>query len=211
MKQIKFFYTLVLISSIAYAQEIPTLNFEQTNNIDFYLKIKNNTSIGEYIASDGNTFKVGDEITLGAPRKSSGFEDGFEYIQLGKFGGAMGALMSAGNVETPMVPENFEGRRAKISEIRTYHKGNKKKPLYVVLELTEPNGNSFVALTKRISVNETELALKYGEIIPMNAKMSRDAAIKKLKEAKELLELDMMSQEEYDNLKNELAPIIKGN
>ena len=36
MKQIKFFYTLVLISSIAYAQEIPTLNFEQTNNIDLF-------------------------------------------------------------------------------------------------------------------------------------------------------------------------------
>jgi len=123
----------------------------------------------------------------------------------------MGALMAVGNVETPMVPENFEGRRAKIGEIRTYHKGNKKKPLYVVIELVEPNGNSFVALTKRLSVSDAEFALKYGEIIPMNAKMSRDDAIKKLKEAKDLLELDMMNQEEYDELKNKLAPIIKGN
>jgi len=45
MKRIKFIYSLVLISSIAYAQEIPTLNFNQTNNIDFYINIKNNTSV----------------------------------------------------------------------------------------------------------------------------------------------------------------------
>ena len=41
--------------------------------------------------------------------------------------------------------------------------------------------------------------------------MTRDEAIAKLKESKDLLELDMMSQEEYDELRKKLAPIIKGN
>ncbi len=38
--------------------------------------------------------------------------------------------------------------------------------------------------------------------------MTRDEAIAKLKEAKELLDLEMMSQEDYDALRKELSPII---
>jgi len=119
--------------------------------------------------------------------------------------------MSVGNVESPMAPENFEGRSAIINEIKVFHKGNKKKPLYVVLELVEPNGNSFVALTKRLSIMDTEFALKYGEIINPNAPLNKEQAIAKLKEAKELLEIEMMTQEEFDDLKAELTPIIRGN
>ena len=39
---------------------------------------------------------------------------------------------------------------------------------------------------------------------------SREEAIAKLKEAKDLLDLEMMSQEEYDKIKAELTPIIMG-
>ena len=42
--------------------------------------------------------------------------------------------------------------------------------------------------------------------IPSTGKMSNFE--KKLKEAKELLEIDMMSKEEFEELKKELAPII---
>lgn len=38
--------------------------------------------------------------------------------------------------------------------------------------------------------------------------MTREQAIAKLKEAKDLVEIEMMTQEEYDKLKAELAPII---
>ena len=41
--------------------------------------------------------------------------------------------------------------------------------------------------------------------------MTRAEAIAKLKEAKDLMELDMMSQEEFDALRTELTPIIRGN
>jgi len=199
------------ISAQSIAQEIPTITFDQTNDINFYKEISNNTTIGEYIASDKSILKVGDEIILGAPINASGFEPDFKYIQLGKVSAGMGALMSMGNVETPMAPENFEGRSAIIDKIKVFHKGNKKKPLNVILELVEPNGNSFISLTKRLSVTDTEFALKYGEVINPNAPLNREQAISKLKEAKELLELDVMTQEEYDALKVELSPIIKGN
>lgn len=39
--------------------------------------------------------------------------------------------------------------------------------------------------------------------------MTRDEAIAKLKQSKELMEVDMMSKEEFEELKKELAPIIK--
>ena len=51
-------------------------------------------------------------------------------------------------------------------------------------------------------------AIKKGELANPNAPMTRAEAIAKLKEAKDLLELDMMSQEEFDALRAELTPII---
>ena len=56
-----------------------------------------------------------------------------------------------------------------------------------------------------------ELAIESGEILLKNRKMTREEAIAKLREAKELLDLEMMSQEDYDALKKELSPIIMNN
>ncbi len=41
--------------------------------------------------------------------------------------------------------------------------------------------------------------------------MTRADAINKLKEAKELMDIEMMTREEFNKLKEELTPIIKGN
>lgn len=56
---------------------------------------------------------------------------------------------------------------------------------------------------------DTELALESGEVLLKNRKMTRDEAISKLKEAKELMEIDMMTKEEFEKMKIELAPIIR--
>ena len=45
---------------------------------------------------------------------------------------------------------------------------------------------------------------------PLPSKPSPQA-IAKLKESKELLDLELLSQEEYDEIKIELTPIIRGN
>ena len=55
-----------------------------------------------------------------------------------------------------------------------------------------------------------EIAVTQGEIINPNAIMTRDRAIEVLKEAKDLFDLDMMSQDEYDAIRAEVTPIIKG-
>ena len=41
--------------------------------------------------------------------------------------------------------------------------------------------------------------------------MTRDEAIAKLKEAKDLFDLDLMTEEEYSKIRDELAPLIRGN
>jgi hypothetical protein len=55
---------------------------------------------------------------------------------------------------------------------------------------------------------DTELAIESGEILLKNRKMTRDEAFSKLKEAKELMEIDMMSKKEFEDLKKKLRPII---
>jgi chaperonin cofactor prefoldin len=55
---------------------------------------------------------------------------------------------------------------------------------------------------------DTELAIESGEILLKNRKMTREEAISKLKEAKELMEIDMMTKEEFEKLKKKLRPII---
>ena len=74
--------------------------------------------------------------------------------------------------------------------------------------LGEINGRAFGA-NKYMSVMDAELALESGEILLLNRKMTRDEAIAKLREAKELMDIEMMSKEEFEQLKKELAPIIK--
>jgi len=65
-------------------------------------------------------------------------------------------------------------------------------------------------MNKYITVNDLDNAWSYGEILMSNVKMTREDAINKLKEAKELLDIEMMTRKEFDKLKEELGPIIKG-
>jgi hypothetical protein len=91
--------------------------------------------------------------------------------------------------------------------MKAFHRGSKNKPLYVVMVLGEINGRAF-GINKYLSVMDTELAIEAEELLLKNRKITRDEAISKLKEAKELVEIEMMSKETFEELKNELAPII---
>jgi chaperonin cofactor prefoldin len=73
--------------------------------------------------------------------------------------------------------------------------------------LGEMNGRAF-GINKYLSVMDTELAIESGEILLKNRKMTRDEAIAKLKESKELLDLGIIESAEYEKLKEELTPII---
>ena len=74
--------------------------------------------------------------------------------------------------------------------------------------LGEINDRAF-GINKYLSVMDTELAIESQEVLLKNRKMTRDEAIAKLKEAKELVEIEMMTKDEFEELKKELTPIIK--
>ena len=226
----KFFAIILAFSSFTlYSQNkyIESMTFEQSQNIDYFIKVKNNTKLGEYITASGNSVKVGDTLIIGNPtssystsntvgggtnigygRTKTRYAKEFEFVQLGRPAG-LGAIMS-GSEKPAMAGINLSQEVVLVKEMKTYHKGSKKKPLYVVIVLGEINGRAF-GLNKYLSVMNTELAIESGEILLKNRKMTREEAIAKLREAKELLDLEMMSQEDYDALKKELSAIIMNN
>ena len=226
----KFFTIILAFSSFTLFSQnkyIESMTFEQSQNIDYFIKVKNNTKLGEYITASGNSVKVGDTLIIGNPtssystsntvgggtnigygRTKTRYAKEFEFVQLGRPAG-LGAIMS-GSEKPAMAGINLSQEVVLVKEMKTYHKGSKKKPLYVVIVLGEINGRAF-GLNKYLSVMNTELAIESGEILLKNRKMTREEAIAKLREAKELLDLEMMSQEDYDALKKELSPIIMNN
>ena len=222
----KIFLTILAFSSFTlFSQKkyIESMSFDQSQDINFFINVKNNTKLGEYITASGNSVKLGDTLIIGNPTSSSAtsntyggankiafgrtktrFSKEFEFIKLGRPAG-LGAVMSG--ADTPMAGINLSKEVVLVKEMKTYHKGSKKKPLNVQIILGEINGRAF-GINKYLSVMNTELAIESGEIFLKNRKMTRDEAIAKLKEAKELLDLEMMSQEDYDALRKELSPII---
>jgi hypothetical protein len=68
------------------------------------------------------------------------------------FGSSMSSLN--GDAET-MASNSLKNSKAIIKEIKAYHRGSKKKPLYLVMVLGEINGRAF-GINKYLSVMHTE-------------------------------------------------------
>lgn len=231
MKKTITFLTVLLLSINMYAQEnLDLLTYSNTQDINFFNSIKNGTQVKEYVTVSKNSVKLGDTLILGTPtseemstrtysgsygtklrggvaQSRSTSKKTYEFVQMGRPAG-FGSIMSAMNGDAPSMAENgLKNTTVIVNEIKTYHRGSKNKPLYVVMVLGELNGKAF-GINKYLSVMDTELAIESGEILLKNRKMTRDEAIAKLKEAKELMEIDMMSKDDFEALKKELAPII---
>ena len=231
MKSVFAFALLGLSTLTVVAQDkyLDSISFELTQDIDFFKDIKNNTEVNTYIMQDGNRLSVGDTIYLSTPTAESSLTNAAEtqslfgrnratartttnamyaQVQLGKFSGLGATMATLGGEQRPMAGQSLQGSATIIREIKLSHKGSKKKPLMVTLILGEPNDRAF-GINKYLSVLDTEIAYELGEIELANRLLTREEAIAKLKEAKDLLDLEMMSQSEYEAIRSELEPIIK--
>jgi hypothetical protein len=231
MKKTITFLTVLLSIIIINAQEdINLLTYDNTQDINFFNTIKNGAQIKEYITTSKNSVKIGDTLILGSPtsqetstrtyggtygtqlrggvaQSRSTSKKTYEFVKMGRPAG-FGSIMTAMNGDSQIMADNsLKNTTVVVNELKTYHRGSKNKPLYVVMVLGEINGRAF-GINKYLSVMDTELAIESGEVLLKNRKMTRDEAIAKLKEAKELMEIEMMSKEQFDELKKELAPII---
>ena len=232
MKKIITFFTfsLFIISSINGQREIDSLNYENTQDINFFKKIKNRTLVQKYKTVNKNIIQIGDTVILGNPtskefssktysgsygnqarggisKSRSTTKKTYEFVKMGRPAGFGSILSSLNGDAQTMASNSLKNSKAIVKEIKAYHRGSKKKPLYIVMVLGEINGRA-IGINIYISVMNPELAIESGEILLKNRKMTREEAILKLKEAKELTEIDMMSEKDFENLKKKLRPII---
>lgn len=229
-KTISFFTLIFSMINICAQEDINLLTYENTQDIKFFNTISNGDKVKEYITVSKNSVKIGDTLILGSPtsqemntrtysgsygtqarigigQSRSTSKKTYEFIKLGRPAG-FGSIMASLNGDAQYMADNsLKNTKVIVNEIKTYHRGSKNKPLYVVMVLGEINGKAF-GINKYLSIMDTELAIESGEILLKNRKMTRDEAITKLKEAKELMELEMMSKEEFEQLKKDLTPII---
>lgn len=219
--------TMCLTALSSFGQRhLEELSFEDSQDSEIFRQIKNNTSLTRYIAADGSVLAVGDTLKIGAPSGST--TNTSAVGGAGIFGGAkarsksqstfstiiMGRPAGVGNILNAMAGEGpsnagqeMQGEVVIISEMSVSHKGSRKKPLELQILLGEPNGRAF-GINKYMSVTDYEKAVLAGEIKSLNAPLTRDEAIAELKESKDLLDLGIIDEDDYETLKEELTPII---
>ena len=211
---IKKIVTLALCLPLFALAQKEHLTYDQTINIKFVKQYKNNTLIDSYITKDGLIISVGDTLTIGnavIDRKKYIFHDVFSHIVIGKTKGAT-------NKEFRYLPHNYSGSKVIVKSLFVTHEkysgyklwpNRKEMPLYVSIFVIEAqSGISKIFSHSRKTILDIEKALLSAEIINYNAPLSKEEAIRKLKESKDLMELDFLSKEEYEKLKEKLTPII---
>ena len=150
----------------------------------------------ELILKDGSKVVVGQEMKLG--ESFSKLSNDYETIFMGRLtiGGALLAPPTRAN-------SSFKQNDYIVEEIKVKRSMGQVSALFYL-----KNMSSDTMGLRYVTVSEASLA--NGEAINPNRAMTRTEAIAKLKEAKDLMELDMMTQDEFNTLRDELTPIIKG-
>ena len=150
----------------------------------------------ELTLKDGSKIIVGQEIKLG--ESASKLTNTYESIFVGRMtlGGALLAPPTRANT-------NFKQNDYIVEEIKIKRSMGQVSALFYLKNLTSQGlGQKYVSAS--------DLSLDNGELDNPNKAMTRAEAIAKLKEGKDLMELDMMTQDEFNALRDELTPIIKG-
>tara|TARA_Y100000813_G_C24063551_1_gene305189 strand:- start:58 stop:675 length:618 start_codon:yes stop_codon:yes gene_type:complete len=196
--------SILFCSTFCYSQE--NITYKQANDIEFAKNYKNATDFNSYTSENGTTISVGDTLIIGKPSSDlkqynqyTGNLSVFSNIIIGKMG--MAAMTGLN-----YLPANSSGNKVIVEFIRVNHtKLKKKSPLYAYAFVKNPQVSNIAAGRTILNL---EKALSLGEIISKNAPMTREQAIAKLKEAKDLYDLQIISESEYNELRKELTPII---
>ena len=134
-----------------------------------------------YITSRGEKFSVGQMIQFGTPNRPETLL--YDYI-----------ARDVGMI-TVVINAQFDGVESKIKKIEW------KKDISKTKVVVHTKGSPW-----NYKIWDFEAAIKSGEIV--TSIMTKEIAIDKLKEAKELLDLEIITQDEYDETKKSLAPLI---
>ena len=141
-----------------------------------------------YKANDGYIYKVGDTLTIGRPSSNKTFG----YIVSGLTAAAL-----SGTAPEPLTSSS-SGTKTFIKRIAVGGTKRMGFKMYVV-------GTGVCRLCPNYMI-DFEQALATGEIESKG--YTKESAIAKLKQAKDLLDLGMMSQADFDKLKESLKQYI---
>jgi hypothetical protein len=142
-------------------------------------------SFDEYITSLSESIKVGDTMYLGSPSNAN---NSFLYVSEAAF------------ASTPTLANiTAQGWGSEVLKITTT--GTKRMGFSVIITSKTELGLTryYTQYEKALTVNEVATEM-----------LTREKAIAKLKEAKELFDLDMMTKLEYEAVRTKVTPIIKG-
>lgn len=213
MRKIILVFTLSIITIVSISQNVisqDTLTYNQTQQKNLRKIFKKGQNFKTYVLKDGSILSLGDTLEVGIPASgsTSSFEVGdvmnttismnnYLTISMGKYGknklfgiqflseGARGIKVIIDDIQIT----HFTVQRVTHAfDYFTVHELDKKENIYTITTIDQ--------------------SMIKGEIINPNGVLTRNAALEKLKEAKELLDLELITQAEYNTLKEKLSPII---
>lgn len=156
------------------------LGFSQKVSYDDVINKKVKGPIEKYITRQGEEFSIGDTITLGVSFRN----EQFDYIQ-----------QSAAGMAYYPINNDASGSIVVIKSIKV-----RSKLVYV--NTTKPQGYAY-----GLMISNLDGAIENGEI--KSKIMTSDQALSELKKWKDKLDLELISQEEYETKKKELSKYIK--
>jgi hypothetical protein len=185
MKKIMIGFIFMISTLVISAQK--TITYEEMKTIS--KGMFESIDCDNYVAKDAHTYKLGDTIKIGRPSSNKSFA----FITVGS-----GVSSSMSGKGPEYVDASYSGNNTIIKSM--YVGGSKKSgyKMYVI-------GKGRCGLCPNNTIDFEE-AIATGEI--QSAGMTREQAIAKLKEAKDLVDLGMMTKEDFEKLKAELSKII---
>jgi hypothetical protein len=133
----------------------------------------------------------------------------FKYLLNGTQGAtvAKAVLAGVGGITDPtmyMAPASLRGAEIEVSKIKLA--GTKKRPI-IWMECSLVNAKDKANFSGVITISDYDAAIRMGEIYNPNF-VTREIAIAKIREAKELLDLEIYTAEQFEEIKTKFAPYI---
>lgn len=192
----------LLLGNVVYGQR--SLTSSEAKDLEITAGFRNGDEILEFTLEDGNVIKKGSEFIIGTPLNPTTFT--YTRIYVGYYN-LLSELLSPSIV----LNSSFKGTKVIVESLKVNRQKLKRKSELMILAYVYDPAMSSLFGEKRRTIVDLELALSTGEVVNPNQKMTREQAIEKLKESKDLLDLGLLTQEEYDKIKSELTPIIMNN
>jgi hypothetical protein len=230
MKRVLILPIILLLASKTEAQKntvvsTDSLSYEMTQNLEYTNKLKDLTQFKVYLGKDGQIIKVGDKLKIGAPsgnkvnlvsnsgtisgvRNSTGNAN-YASEQVGKYMFLQYKVLNSAFFTPETTGSNVLNEEDIVRNIYVLHTGNKKNSLVIVgIAMENPNMKKTLGANIRY-ITDYDRAIESGEIIGFGKKIvNKQQAIARLKELKELLDLGVITKEDYEKEKAELSKII---